>query len=156
MSINNQSEKSIEQTLEDICDKYAERMKEIQTELADIFSIDEFNLVNENMKTVSKLHYWISKNAIEKRILLKIKRKRDSIYSELFYEYRTGKKGAITLTNDGINSFINREPSYQKWDTLVNEQTILVEYIEQICWALKQTKMAALRNIQESKKIEGS
>jgi hypothetical protein len=149
---------SIDDILEKINERYDARIEAISNELEDIFVIDQYNLVEENMKTVSKLHYWISKMAIERRILIKLKRKRDSVYSKLYEDYREGKngKGHITLTRDGIDAYINKDPQFQRWDSIYQEQNNIVEYIDQICWALKQTKMSALKNIQDSKRIEGS
>lgn len=149
---------TLEQILENISDKYDKRISTIHEELEDIFTIDQYQLVDENIKTVSKLHYWISKLAVERRILLKMKRKRDSLFSQLYEDYREGKngKGHISLTKDGIEAYINKDTTFQKWDSMYQEQNNIVEYIDQICWALKQTKMQALKNIQESKRVEGS
>jgi len=149
---------SLEDILEKISESYDARIAKIHEELEDIFTIDQFQLVEENMKTVSKLHYWISKLAIERRVLIKLKRKRDSLYSQLYEDYREGKngKGHISLTKDGIEAYITKDSQFQRWDSIYQEQANIVDYIDQICWALKQTKMTALKNIQESKRIEGS
>ena len=155
-SVNNSL--PLEAILEKISESYDARIAKIHEELEDIFTIDQFQLVEENMKTVSKLHYWISKLAIERRVLLKLKRKRDSLYSQLYEDYREGKngKGHISLTKDGIEAYITKDSQFQRWDSIYQEQNNIVDYIDQICWALKQTKMTALKNIQESKRIEGS
>lgn len=149
---------SIDDILQKISDKYDERIEKIHEELEDIFTIDQFRLVDENMKTVSKLHYWISKLAIERRILIKMKRRRDCLYSQLYEDIREGKngKGHITLNKDGIEAYITKDSQFQRWDSMYQEQVNMVDYIDQICWALKQTKMQALKNIQESKRVEGS
>jgi len=149
---------SIDVILQKISDKYDERIDKIHEELEDIFTIDQYRLVDENMKTVSKLHYWISKLAIERRILIKMKRQRDCLYSKLYEDYREGKngKGHITLNKDGIEAYITKDSQFQRWDSMYQEQANMVDYIDQICWALKQTKMQALKNIAESKRVEGS
>lgn len=148
-------EKSLTEIIKEIDDKYNEKLHELQKELSAAFDIDQYSLVDENMKTVSNLHLWISRHATEQRVLLKIKRKRDLVFSELFQLYREGKKGHITHYNkESIEAYVNKEPEYQKWESYLNEQSIIVNYINEICWALKQTKMSALKNIQDSKKLE--
>jgi hypothetical protein len=148
-------DKTLTEIIVEIDDKYNENLEKLQEELSSAFEIDQFSLVDENMKTVSNLHLWISRHAKEQRVLLKIKRKRDLVYSELFQLYREGKKGHITHYNkESIEAYVTRESEYQKWESYLGEQTILVEYINEICWALKQTKMTALKNIQDAKKLE--
>jgi hypothetical protein len=145
-------------TIKNINESYEDKITEIHQELEDVFKIDQFQLVEENMKTVSKLHYWISKLAVERRLLIKISRKRNFTFSKLYEDYREGKngKGFVTLTKDGIEAYIRKDSEYIYWDSMMQEQQNITDYIDQICWALKQTKMTALKNIQESKRIEGS
>jgi hypothetical protein len=147
---------TLSEIIKDLTEKYDEKLSDLQKELSDVFEIDQYSLVEENMKTISRLHLWIGRLAIERRSLLKIKRKRDITFSKLYEDFREGKRGHITLNNNGIEAYINRIPEFQKWDSWFNEQQIIVDYIDQICWALKQTKMSALKNIQDSKKLEGS
>lgn len=149
---------SVTDKLKNISDTYEQKLNEIHQELENVFTIDQFSLVDENMKTVSKLHYWISKKAIEQRLLIKISRKRNYVYSSLYEDFREGKngRGNITLNKDGIEAYVTKNSEYIYWNTLMSEQQNIVDYIDQICWALKQTKMQALKNIQESKRVEGS
>lgn len=149
---------AIASKLDNIETTYEKKLEEIQNELEGIFNIDQFNLVEENMKTVSKLHYWITKHAYEQRFFVKISRKRNYVYSCLYEDYREGKngRGNITLNKDGIEAYVTKNSEYIYWNSLMEEQRNIVEYIDQICWALKQTKMQALKNIQESKRVEGS
>jgi hypothetical protein len=147
---------SIIQVLKDASKTYEDKITEIHDELEQIFIIDHERLVDENIKTVSRLHYWISKKAVESRLLLKIKRKRNFVYSCLYEDYREGKngRGNVTLSKDGIEAYVTKNSEYIRWNNLMEEQEIIVEYIDQLCWALKQTKMQALKNIQDSKKLE--
>jgi hypothetical protein len=147
---------TLEQFLENMESVYETKIEEIKKELEDVFTIDEFNLVEENMKTVSRLHLWLSRLVVEKRKLLKIKRKRDDIYSKLYEDFRTGKRGVVSLTEKGIDARINLDGTYKRYNAICEEQENVVYYIDQLCWALKQSKMNALKNILDSKRIEGS
>jgi hypothetical protein len=157
-AISDQPITAITDKLSNITLNYDKKIEEIHSAIEDVFNIDQYNLVDENMKTVSKLHYWISKKAVEQRLLNKITRKRNYVYSSLYEDYREGKngRGNITLSKDGIEAYVTKNSEYIYWNTLSEEQKNIVEYIDQICWALKQTKMTALKNIQEAKRIEGS
>jgi hypothetical protein len=149
-------QKEVQEFLDNLETAYANKLDEIKNEVEDVFTIDDNNLVEENMRTVSRLHLWITRHAIEKRKLLSLRRKRDDVYSKLHKHYREGKGGVVSLTDKGIDARINLDGTYKRFNALFEEQENIVEFIEQICWALKQTKMSALRNIQESKRIEGA
>jgi hypothetical protein len=149
---------AIASKLDNIETTYEKKLEEIQNELEDTFNIKHEYLIDENIKTVSKLHYWITKHAYERRFLVKISRKRNYVYSSLYEDYREGKngRGNITLNKDGIEAYVTKNSEYIYWNSLMEEQKNIVDYIDQICWALKQTKMQALKNIQEQQRVEGS
>jgi hypothetical protein len=153
-SLNDQKE--LQEFLDNLETAYATKLDEIKNEVEDVFNIDDNNLVEENMRTVSRLHLWITRHAIERRKLLGLRRKRDDIYSKLHKDYREGKGGVVSLTDKGIDARINLNGTYKRFNALFEEQENIVAFIDQICWALKQTKMNALKNIQDSKRIEGA
>lgn len=140
--------------LADIDITYDNKIESLRKELSDCFEIDSNMLEEENIKTISRLHLWLSRLAVESIILKKAQRKRQLIYSSLHEEFRTGQRGQITLTDKGIDTWIQKNSQYQKYNSIYEYQQVVVDYIKDICWALKNTKMTALKNINDIKRYE--
>lgn len=145
---------NIDKKIQDLDDNYDARLQELKEELSDCFEIDSNRLEDENMKTVSRLHLWLTRLAEENLLLKKMQRKKQLTYTTLYELVRTGKNGHIALTDKGIDYQIQKMSTYRHMASMVDQQEVITEYISNICWALKQTKMSALKNISDSKRME--
>jgi hypothetical protein len=142
--------------LEKIEVTFDNKIEEINSEMEEVFNIDKDHLDSCYMLTVSKLHYWNSKLADETRFLQKISRTKSSCYSRLYQGYREGRIGHISMNNKNeIEAYIYKHSEYVYWENLYDEQKILVDYINNMCWALKNTQIQAIRGIQDFQKREG-
>jgi hypothetical protein len=151
-NINNEEETKTKKrrlTLEEIDDKFETSLDDLKNEIKSSFEIDEFSLVEENMKTISKMHFYVSKLAEEKKIGVRIERIRMKKHGELYEKYKTG---AMALSKYEIEEWINKNPDYQIVFTYSEQQKIIIDYLTRLVESLKQ-KLYALKNIQEMKKI---
>ncbi len=150
----NKEPQSVEQIINTLDTEYEKRLDALKQELSNCFDIDPDRLEDENIRTISNLHLWLSRLAVEKQALKQLLRSRQLRYSQLHEEFRTGKRGAITLTDKGIDVWIQRDSRYQYLSSYCDQQEVLVDYINDICWALKNSKMTALKNLQDIKRLE--
>jgi DNA-binding FadR family transcriptional regulator len=146
---NENDKKSILDTLDA---RYNEKYQEIKKEIESMFTINQFELADESVKHISKMHFYNSRLSEEKLMLIKIKRKMEEIHGELFEKYRFNNSFKIT-TKGEVEEWINRDIKWQNINTRYENQKVMVDHYQRVVEAIKD-KGYMIKNLIDLKKIE--
>lgn len=138
--------------IDEIDDKYQEKVKELQAELKKAFDIDQYNIDHEIISTISNIHFWNTRLAEEKMVLNKMNRMKKKIHGELYEKMKFNHHQKLDNRSE-IEEWICRSPKYQRIETYYENQKTLVEYIDRLVTTLRD-KRWSIRDIIENKKVE--
>jgi hypothetical protein len=152
MAENDKTNEEKKAILDELDNRYNEKYQEIKKEIDEMFKINQFELAEESVKHVSKMHFYNSRLSEEKMMLFKIKRKMDEIHGELFEKYRFNNSFKIT-TKGEVEEWINRDIKWQNINTRYENQKIMVDHYQRVVEAIKD-KGYMIKNLIDLKKIE--
>jgi hypothetical protein len=138
--------------LDDIDARYNEKYEAIKKEIDEMFVVNQFELAEETVKHISKMHFYNSKLSEEKVMLMKIKRKMDEVHGELYEKYRFNNSFKVT-TKGEVEEWINRDIKWQNINTRYETQKIMVDHYSRVVDSIRE-KGYMIKNLIDLKKIE--
>ena len=146
------SEDDKKKELDELDDRYNKKFEAITKEIEVFFNVNQFELAEESIKHISKMHYYNSKLSEEKLLLFKIKRKMDEIHGVLYEKYRFNNSFKVT-TKGEVDEWINRDIRWQKISTRYENQKIMVDHYSRVVDSIRD-KGYMIKNLIDLKKIE--
>ena len=138
--------------LDEIDARYNEKYDAIKKEIDEMFIVNQFELAEETVKHISKMHFYNSKLSEEKVMLMKIKRKMDEVHGELYEKYRFNSNFKLT-TKGEVEEWINRDIKWQNINTRYETQKIMVDHYDRVVASIRE-KGYMIKNLIDLKKIE--
>lgn len=100
---------------------------------------NEFSLIEENQKNVSKHHYYLTLLYEEEEKLEKLKQTKDVLYKELYQFYKWGKSKIYPsktfdrmVKSEDIKVLIDGDEKWQKFMKLYRKQEAIVKYLTHV------------------------
>lgn len=121
------------------------------TQIADDLKFDDMNCKDMQMRLPGRKHYWVSRLITHKRDLEHLKKKKDSIYSEL--TKRLIEESPVTLSRNDILAKISNLEQVKSINSQIRELELVIELLEKTEKTFSET-IYSIKNVVELMKLE--
>ena len=121
------------------------------TQIADDLKFDDMNCKDMQMRLPGRKHYWVSRLITHKRDLEHLKKKKDSIYSEL--TKRLIEESPVALSRNDILAKISNLDQVKNINSQIRELELVIELLEKTEKTFSET-IYSIKNVVELMKLE--